>query len=198
VKLLLDHKADFRFATEQGVTPLMAAAGNGHGANPTRGRYKTDADAAECVRLLLDAGADVNEVASTRVSALHSAAAKGWNETVKLLAARGADLEMADSSGLRPIDHAAGRRARGFLEPETEAQKETMKILRDAIFAKTGREPLEFTPPPPGQGGAGGDPRRGAGPPGAGAPAGGPPIGGPSGAAGGAAPAGAPAPRAGG
>ena len=49
-----------------------------------------------------------------------------------------------DRSGLRPIDHAAGRSARGFLEPETEAQKETMKILRDLVFAKTGREPEEF------------------------------------------------------
>jgi hypothetical protein len=117
------------------------------------------------------------------VSPLHSAAAKGWNETVKMLAARGADLELADSSGLRPIDHAAGRTARGFLEPETEAQKDTMKILRDLIVAKTGREPLEFTPPPPGQGGpggAGGGPRRGGGgPPGA-ATGGGPPPGAPA------------------
>jgi len=163
VQLLLQYKADYKFPTESGVTPLMVAAGNGHGANPTRGRYKTDEQAAECVRLLIEAGADVNEATRTRQTALHSAAAKGWNETVKLLAAKGADLEAADSAGLRPIDHAAGRTARGFLEPETEAQKETMKILRDLIYAKTGREPLEFTPPPAGQGGpagAGGRPGR--------------------------------------
>ncbi len=183
VKLLLEHGADFRFPTESGVTPLMVAAGNGHGANPTRGRYKTDAEAAECVRLLIAAGADVNEATRTRLSPLHSAAGKGWNETIKVLAAAGADLEMTDSSGLRPIDHAAGRSARGFLEPETEAKKETMQVLRDLIFARTGREPLEYTPPPPGQGSAGGG-RRG-GPPGAGGPAGGPP---------GAPPAGGPAP----
>ena len=36
----------------------MIAAGMGHGANPTRGRYKTDADALACARLLADAGAD--------------------------------------------------------------------------------------------------------------------------------------------
>jgi hypothetical protein len=158
----------------------MAAAGNGHGDNPTRGRYKTDEQAAECARLLIAAGADVNEATRTRISPLHSAAGKGWNETVKVLAAAGAELEMTDSSGLRPIDHAAGRTARGFLEPETEAQKDTMKIIRDLVFAKTGREPLEFTPPPPGQGGAGGGPRRGGGgPPGA-APGGGPPAGAPA------------------
>ncbi len=175
VRLLLKYQADFRFPTEAGVTPLMAAAGNGHGANPTRGRYKTDAQAAECARLLIAAGADVNEATRTRVSPLHSAAGKGWNETVKVLAAAGAELEMADSGGLRPIDYAAGRTARGFLEPETPAQKETMQILRDLVFAKTGREPLEFTPPPPGQGAAGGGRRGGGGPPGA-APGGGPPA----------------------
>lgn len=176
VALLLQYKADYRFPNEGGVTPLLAAAGQGHGANPTRGRYKTDADAAECVKLLLDAGADVNEATRTRQSALHSAAGKGWNETVKVLAARGADLEMADSAGLRPIDHAAGRTARGFLEPETEAQKDTMKILRDLIVAKTGREPQEFKPQPQPQGG----PRGAGGPPGGGAGRGG---GAPAGAA---------------
>jgi uncharacterized protein len=145
VRLLLKYKADFRLANEGGVTPLMVAAGSGHGANPTRGRYKTDAQAAACVALLLDVGADVNEVAArTRQTALHAAAAHGWNETVQLLAARGADLEFADSTGLRPIDHAAGRTARAFLEPEAAPQKETIQILRNLIVAKTGREPTEF------------------------------------------------------
>ncbi len=147
VKLLLKYKADLKLANEQGVTPLMAAAGSGHGANPTRGRYKTDEQAAECSRLLIEAGADVNEATRTRQTALHAAAAHGWNETVKLLAAKGADLEFADSAGLRPIDHAAGRTARSFLQPETGPQKETMKIVRDLVFAKTGREPQEYKGP---------------------------------------------------
>ncbi|MEO6185581.1 MAG: ankyrin repeat domain-containing protein [Steroidobacteraceae bacterium] len=145
VRLLLKYKADLRLANEAGVTALMAAAGSGHGANPTRGRYKTDAQAAECVSLLIDAGADVNEfVPRSRATALHAAAAHGWNDTVKLLVARGADPEFADGTGLRPIDHAAGRNARGFLEPESAPRKETVKILRDLILAKTGREPQEF------------------------------------------------------
>lgn len=148
VALLLQHGADHSFPTEQGVTPLMAAAGQGHGANPTRGRYKTDADAAECARLLLDAGADVNEATRAGQTPLHSAAGQGWNETVKLLAARGAELEGVDSNGLRPIDHAAGRTPRRFLEPETEAQRGTMNILRELVLAKTGREPLEYKGPP--------------------------------------------------
>jgi predicted dehydrogenase len=46
LKLLLEYKAKVDLPNEEGVTPLMVAAGMGHGANPTRGRYKTDADAA--------------------------------------------------------------------------------------------------------------------------------------------------------
>ncbi len=174
VALLLEHGASHSFATEQGVTPLMAAAGQGHGANPTRGRYKTDAQAAECARLLIEAGADVDEATRTRQTPLHSAAGQGWNDTVKLLAAKGADLEAVDSSGLRPIDHAAGRTPRRFLEPESEAQRGTMNILRELIVAKTGREPVEYKGPPaaPLQPGTAERPDRGQAPPTPSAPAG--------------------------
>lgn len=175
VALLLAHGADHSFATEQGVTPLMAAAGQGHGANPTRGRYKTDAQAAECARLLIEAGADVNQATRTRQTPLHSAAGHGWNQTVQLLASLDADLEAVDSSGLRPIDHAAGRTPRRFLEPETEAQRATMDILRELIVAQTGREPQEYQGPPaqPLQRGTAGAPDRGHAP---GGPVGSPPA----------------------
>ncbi len=177
VRLLLKYKANISLANEAGVTPLMVAAGSGHGANPTRGRYKTDAQAAECAKLLIEAGADVNEAAPrTRATALHAAAQHGWIETIQLLAAKGADLEFADSTGLRAIDHAAGRSARGFLEPEAGPQKESVKVLRDLIFAKTGREPQEFKGTVPSQNrgtaGAGAGPGAGAAGPGAGAAAG--------------------------
>lgn len=187
VRLLLQYGADYKFPTDSGVTALMVAAGSGHGSNPTRGRFKTDAQAAECVRLLIEAGANPNEATRSRQVALHSAAQQGWNETVKTLVALGADLEFADSSGMRPIDHAGPRAGRGALSPPTEAQTETIKLIRDLIVAKTGREPLVYTPPPPGQGGAG--PRggggfggRGGGPPGAAPPGAGPPGGGARGA----------------
>jgi uncharacterized protein len=148
VRLLLKYKANLNLPTEEGVTPLMAAAGTGHGANPTRGRYKTDADAAQCVAALLDAGAQVNAAdPRQRRTALHAAAAHGWSATVKVLADRGAELEFADSRGLRAIDHAAGRAERGFLEPEKSPNNETMTLLRELILAKTGHEPQEFKGP---------------------------------------------------
>ncbi|HYP79967.1 MAG TPA: ankyrin repeat domain-containing protein [Steroidobacteraceae bacterium] len=144
VKLLLKYKASVSLPTEDGTTPLMVAAGQGHGANPTRGRYKTDAQAAECVRLLVAAGANVNEAAPrTGGTALMAAAAHSWVDTIRELASHGADLEATDRRGLRAIDHAAGRAERGFLEPERAPSNETMQVLRQLIVAKTGREPLE-------------------------------------------------------
>jgi hypothetical protein len=162
VKLLLKYKANFNLPTEEGVTPLMVAAGTGHGANPTRGRYKTDAEAAQCAALILDAGADVNGAdPRQRRTALHAAAAHGWTQTVQLLADRGADLEFADARGLRAIDHAAGRAERGFLEPEHSPNNGTMKLLRELIVAKTGHEPQETKVPRQTQGrGTGGPANR--------------------------------------
>ena len=151
VKLLLEHKAMVELPNEDGVTPLMVAAGMGHGANPTRGRYKTDAEADECVRLLAEAGGQINARARGQRTALHAAAAHGWTETVKLLVAKGADLEAEDAAGLTPMDHAAGRYQRAFLEPEPKPYVETMKVLHDIVVASTGREPKEFKGPRPAQ-----------------------------------------------
>ena len=151
VKLLLQHHALVDLPSEEGITPLMVAAGMGHGANPTRGRYKTDAEAAECVRLLQEAGAAVNGRNRTKGTALHSAAAHGWSDTVKLLVAKGAELEAEDVQGLTPIDYAAGRYARAFLEPEPKNWADTVTLLHGYIVAATGHEPKESRGPRPAQ-----------------------------------------------
>jgi len=145
VALLLKHGAIVDLPTATGVTPYMAAAGMGHSFNPTRGRFKTDAQAVECLKLLKDAGAEVNRKNMQGLTALHSAAALGWDETVKKLVSDGASLEAEDELGLRPIDYAVGRHPRAFLEPEHTRKESTEAILRDFIVAATGRAPREFT-----------------------------------------------------
>jgi len=144
IKLLLKYKPLIDLPNAAGVTPLMAAAGMGHSFNPTRGRFKTDADAAESVKLLQVAGATINGHDRNGLTALHSAAEHGWNETVKLLVADGADLQPKDAKGLTPIDHAAGRHERAFLEPEHVKHDDTMELLKGYIVAATGKPPVEF------------------------------------------------------
>jgi uncharacterized protein len=144
IKLLLKYHALVDLPTAMGVTPLMAAAGMGHSFNPTRGRFKTDAEAAEAVKLLKDAGAPINGHDRDGLTALHSAAEHGWNDTVKLLVSDGADLQPKDSKGLTPIDYAAGRHPRAFLEPEHVKHEDTMALLKGYIVASTGKAPIEF------------------------------------------------------
>jgi len=60
VELLLQHKALVDLPSKEGVTPLMAAAGVEFGARVTRGRNRTDEGVLATMRLLLDAGANVN------------------------------------------------------------------------------------------------------------------------------------------
>ena len=60
VKLLLEHGALVDLPSNQGVTPLMAAAGVEFGQRVTRGRNRTDEGVLETMRLLLDAGANIH------------------------------------------------------------------------------------------------------------------------------------------
>jgi uncharacterized protein len=144
VRLLLKYHPIVDLPNAEGVTPLMAAAGMGHGFNPTRGRYKTDDQAREGVRLLQAAGAKIDGTARDGLTPLHAAAMHGWDNTVKLLVADGAPLQPTDRLGLRPIDYAAGRQPRAFLEPEHVPNDSTVKLLTDDIVAATGQKPLVF------------------------------------------------------
>ena len=60
VELLLTHKALIDLPSKEGVTPLMAAAGVEYGTRTTRGRNRTDEGVLATMKLLVDAGANVN------------------------------------------------------------------------------------------------------------------------------------------
>ena len=60
VELLLKHKALVDLPSKEGVTPLMAAAGLEFGDRVTRGRNRTIEGVLATMKLLVEAGADVN------------------------------------------------------------------------------------------------------------------------------------------
>jgi len=127
IKLLLAAGANVDLATINGITPLMAAAGNGSSGLDTRGRYKTEAQAVESAQLLLAAGANVNARDRSGQTALHGAAGWGYNSFIRTLAASRADLAAKDSQGrtamdlTRPSTGASGREGARQARPETEA-----------------------------------------------------------------------------
>jgi ankyrin len=113
IKLLLDKGADLTLANTRGITPVMAAAGLGSVDADTRGIYTTEdvqQRSIASLTLLLDAGADINARDRLRgLSPLHEAARWGWNDVVRFLVSRGADLQAKDPKGMTPVDSALGK-----------------------------------------------------------------------------------------
>jgi ankyrin repeat protein len=100
IKALLEAGADIQATTDDGTTPLMAAAGLGRTTfQPGIQRGRRSVGAEEAVKLLLDAGANVNAVNEADFTALHGAAFRGLDEVIKILVDRGADLNARDYRG---------------------------------------------------------------------------------------------------
>jgi ankyrin repeat protein len=94
VRLLIAHGADPLIPTFDHTTPLMVASGVGWAEGMTH-EYSA-AETLELVKLLVDAGAGVNDANDHGITALHGAAYKGADQVVEFLVSRGADLAAKD------------------------------------------------------------------------------------------------------
>lgn len=109
MELLLKYGALIELPSEEGVTPLIVAAGFRQSAIDTRGRFRNEEQALAATRILLEAGANPNTTENNGQTAIFGAATQGWNSVVQLLAEHGADLEHKDNNGNGPVDAAMGR-----------------------------------------------------------------------------------------
>ena len=145
VKLLVEHGARLDLPNNRGITPVMAAAGMGSTDADTRGYYTTEDTpqrSVDTLKILLDAGADVNSRGPRGLTPLHEAARWGWNAAVQYLVDRGADLN-AKSQSLDPakdpvektvIDSALGRNggnSRGGAR--VDVHEDTAKLLENLM-----------------------------------------------------------------
>jgi ankyrin repeat protein len=144
IQLLLAHGAHVELPTATGISPLLAAAGVGSTALDTRGRYKSQPEAIKAVQALLDKGADVNEADHSGQTALHGAAGWGWNDLVKALADRHADLMAKDVRGRTAADVALGS-ASSSGRASAEAHPETAALLRQLMA--NGAQPIATNGP---------------------------------------------------
>jgi uncharacterized protein len=131
IRLLLEHGALVDLPNVDGITPLMTAAGMGHGNGASRGKFNTEADSLAAIPLLLKAGANINAQAANGQTALHSAVQKGWEKVVRLLAENGAALDVKDARGLTALDFAKGNTGggRGQAGPANKALVELLEKL---------------------------------------------------------------------
>jgi ankyrin repeat protein len=168
VQLMLKHGANPRLATSDGRGPIIMAVyrrdrdffGIPIPANPS------DEDAADgtkrenrkvkLIRLLAEAGADVNLVAKIHLlqrtrggSALHYAVRAGGNrEVIQTLLDLGLDINVKDEDGLTALDYAMGRGYVPFLAMPEPPNHPLANFLR----GKGATVELEKTPDWPPQG----------------------------------------------
>jgi ankyrin repeat protein len=138
VQFLLKHGGDVHVRTAQGFTPLIEAALSGNadivrlfldlGADPNARAELKDTfltpllaavlrEQADCVKPLLDRGADANiQGGPYQRSALLCAATTGNEEIVRLLLAKGANVQVADWEGGTPLTWAKRRGETGIVQ----------------------------------------------------------------------------------
>ncbi len=109
--------ADQQLTMPDGTTALMLAAGNGEARarderrNETRrqicvcdwGVIESDSQVLDAVRVALASNPDVNAVNNAGETALHSAAAMGYDGVIELLAEKGANLSVKNKRGQTPL-----------------------------------------------------------------------------------------------
>ncbi len=142
MRLLLAHGANPGLPNVRGITPLMAAAGIGSTTIDTRGRYKTEAQAVAAVTQLLDHGAEVNQRDSNGQTALFGAATWGWNDVVRTLAARDADVMIKDVRGRTAADVAAGDDGGASGRSSTARHPETAALLKKLMASARTNPPI--------------------------------------------------------
>jgi ankyrin repeat protein len=142
MRLLLANGADPSITTEEGATPLMAAAGVGiWQVGESAG---TNDEAFEAAKICVEAGNDVNAVDANGYTALHGAAHRGSNDIVKLLVEKGAKLNAVNALGWTPY-----LIADGVFYPNTYNRRlETAKLLLElGADPKVGKRRPEDLPP---------------------------------------------------
>jgi ankyrin repeat protein len=168
MQLLLEAGANFDLPNQDGVLPILAAAGLGSSSCDPRGygpgipHYETaDVEQASIAALavLLDAGADVNAQAPVVTgpgsrfggrragqTALHGAVTWGWNEVVRFLVEQGARIDLADAGGRTPYDLALGGGSRGRGDSDA-GQSQTAALLRELCEVQAGCDAAALTAP---------------------------------------------------
>jgi ankyrin repeat protein len=151
IRTLLQSGANPTLALEDGTTPLLAANGTAveRIARPSDlvrwslvdGDFvvvpRDESEVVESLRLLLDAGSDVNHTNRLGDTALHAAATAGMTSVIQLLADRGARLEVKNKQGLTPlaltgvVARGRGQQAGAAAEPSpnTKAAGELLRKL---------------------------------------------------------------------
>jgi ankyrin repeat protein len=132
MEYLLANGADPTLTNRSGVNPLMAAAGVGTSDSDSTGRYKTEDQIIEAIRIGLENGLDINAADRGGQTAVHGAALMGYDEVIRFLAENGAALTLEDGDGFTPLDTALGLAGGfGFSGSDGVVRESTAAVIRE-------------------------------------------------------------------
>ena len=149
IRALLDAGADQHLTTDDGTTPFMAAAGLGRSTyRPRQPRGVRSPSAEAAVRVLLEAGAEIDRVNEADFNALHGAAFRGLDEVVTYLVEQGADIDARDFKGRTAYRLAEGSKQSFQFQswPETAALLRRLGANTDLGIPGTVQERLRDVP----------------------------------------------------
>jgi ankyrin repeat protein len=106
MRLLLAKGANPKLTTRDGTTALLFAAGVGYRDKNTRG---SESDALEGLKVMMEAGLDINAENSRGEAALHGAASRGADTIAQFLVEKGAKINGKTRQGFTPVDIAMGK-----------------------------------------------------------------------------------------
>lgn len=112
MRLLLAKGADPKATTKEGNTAFLFAAGIGYRDKNTSG---TESQALEAVKLLIETGADINQVNGRDETALQGAAGRGADSIIDYLVAQGAKIDAQSKANWTALDIAMGLNSFGGL-----------------------------------------------------------------------------------
>jgi ankyrin repeat protein len=136
------YGADASLTSEDGTTPLAAAAGVGiWQLGESAG---TNEDVFETVKLAYDLGNDVNAVDVNGYTALHGAAHRGANDIVAFLVQKGARLDVVNKLGWTPYLIADGVFYPNTYNRRLETAALLLKLGADPKAGK--RRPVDLPP----------------------------------------------------
>jgi ankyrin repeat protein len=132
IRILLDRGADPALPQKNHTTALMFAAGDGRGTGVFTKDIGTERDLLDSVKVLVEHGVDVNAFNDNGQTAMHFAAQVS-DDTVRYLAAHGAQVDRRDRQGHTPVDLALGIGARGRAGGPPPVRQGTAALLRQLM-----------------------------------------------------------------
>jgi ankyrin repeat protein len=134
VKLLLEHGANPKATTRNGVNGVMMAANVAAREEDRTGRGKTQKEAIETIALLLAAGTDINAADNQGRTAAYGAAMWGLNDVIRFLHKNGAKIDVEDKRRFTPLEAALGMAGGfGFDSKASVVHDDTAKVIRELM-----------------------------------------------------------------